>query len=546
MTPPSATPNALRLPWIPVVLATGAEARLGLVDLFARAHEIRDLGAPLTPLDRDTLLRFLPSVAALVLREIEDEGRRLDVGETGCFPTAAVMAFADRYDDYFDLAHPEHPFLQRWDVRRTDLDALVSKTNSLTSADPNKAVLKPLGQLHPHAPGGSSARWAIRRDPRDPANDVGALTLLLAVSWWQTRRGNGKGHDGRSLANGNPGQAGIRPMSVFWIGENLGRTLCSNTPKSWVSDGNEELPMWLNQAAAPDSETVAADPNSLWRTTYARNLPFVYFDDELRPLGYVLGPSTYPVPTLDKDEKTSLAAVHASDYARLFEEVTKKGQPTARKQVSAIGARLSSTEGYTRWYKKRLDQSLQSWGSGRILDPTDQPGWSYGVYGEVCHTTGSREWSDWVVLDRAALSPDAEIRLHLTTLLDVIETLRSAMYSPMRIACEGRGGKQVSDPVLLESAQTAFYAEVEEPLTRVLADVVSQVPIEWASVAEEIRRLGSRVFHISTECLTAPTTLPQVSLARTRFNSRAYSIVTKAYPPAQTTTQMPTQKGATP
>ncbi len=545
MTPPSATSNALRLAWVPVVLATGQQTTLGLADLFERAHEIRDLGAPLTPLDRDTLMRFLPSVATLVLREIDDEDCRLEVGETGCFPTEAVTAFADRYEDYFDMAHLEHPFLQRWDVRRADLEALVSKTKSLTNADPAKAVLKPLGQMHPHAPGGSSANWAIRRDPRDPATDLGALTLLLAVSWWQTRRGNGKGHDGRSLANGNPGQAGVRPMSVFWIGDNLGRTLCANTPESWVTDGNEELPMWLDQTATPDSATVATDPHSLWRTTYARNLPFVYFDDDMRPLGYVLGPTTYPVPTLERDEKTSLAAVHASDYARLFEEVTKKGQPTARKQVSALGARLSSTEGYTRWYKKRLDKTLQSWGSGRILNPADEPGWSYGVYGEICHTTGSREWSDWAVLDRAALTPDAEIGIRLTTLLDVIEQLRSAMYSPMRIACEGRGGKQVADPVLLETAQTAFYAEVEEPLSRVLADVVSQVPIDWATVAEEIRRIASRVFHVSTECLTAPTTLPQVSLARARFNSRAYSIVTKTYAPAQTTTP-PTQKGATP
>ncbi|MEJ7689332.1 MAG: type I-E CRISPR-associated protein Cse1/CasA [Nocardioidaceae bacterium] len=171
----NAQPNALSLPWIPVVLPTGEQITLGLMDLFGGAHEIAALGSPLTPLDRDTLMRFLPSVAALVLREIEDEDARLDVGDTGQFPADAVNAFADRWEDFFHLTHLEHPFLQRWDVHRGDLDALVSKAKMLIHADPAKAILKPLEQMHPHAPGGSSAHWAIRRDPRDPANDRGAL-----------------------------------------------------------------------------------------------------------------------------------------------------------------------------------------------------------------------------------------------------------------------------------------------------------------------------------------------------------------------------------
>lgn len=529
------SPNALSLPWIPVVLPTGGHATLSLVDLFVQAHEITGLGSPLTPLDRDTLMRFLPSVAALVLREIDDEDARLGVGETGQFPADAVTAFAERWEDYFHLAHPEHPFLQRWDVHREELDALVSKTNSLVHADPAKAVLKPLGQMHPHAPGGSSARWAIRRDPRDLTNDLGALILLLTVTWWQTRRGNGKGHDGRALQNGNPGQAGVRPMSVFWVGDNLGRTLCANTPADWIADGNTELPMWLDQTAAPQAAELADAPGSLWRVTYARNLPFVYFDNDNKPLGYVLGPTTYTVPMLNLDEKTSLAAMHDSDYARLFTDVSKKGQATATRQVSALGARLSSTEGYTRWYRHRLHDALRSWGTGRILNPADESGWSYGVYAEVCHTTGSREWSDWAVLDQAVLSPDPAVALNLANLLSVVEDVRTAMYSPMRIACEGRAGKQVNDPILLESAQTAFYAEVEQPLTRVLASVVDGAEIGWADAATEIGRVGARVFHASTECLTAPTTIPQVSLARTRFEAKVRSVIAKVYQPAQTT-----------
>lgn len=534
MTTSHLPPNALRLPWIPVALPTGEQTRLGLVDLLTRAHEITGLGSALTPLDRDTLMRFLPTVTALVLREIDDENERFDVGETGRFPLEAVAAFASRYDDYFYLSHPEHPFLQRWDIHRSDVDGLTSKVKGLIHDDPNKAILKPLQQMHPHAPGGSSARWAIRRDSRDPASDLGSLTLLLAVTWWQTRRGNGKGPDGRALQNGNPGQAGVRPMSVFWMGDNLGRTICANTPAAWVTDDNFELPMWLDQTATPPSAELADAPGSLWRTTYARNLPFVYFDDNDRPLGYVIGPTTYDVPVLGMDEKASLAAMHGFDYARLFEELVKKGQPTTTRQVPSLGARLSSTEGYTRWYRNRLNDTLRSWGNDRIVNPVDEPDWAYGIYGEVCHTTGAREWSDWAVLDRAALSPDPRVAVNLATLLKVVEDVRTAMYSPMRIACEGRAGKQANDPVLLESTQTSFYAAVEETLTQVLADVVAGVLVDWHTVATEIGRVGSRVFHISTECLTAPSTLPQVSLARTRLDSRVRSVISKVYTPAET------------
>jgi hypothetical protein len=533
--------SALWLPWIPVALPSGEQTTVGLADLFYRGHEITGLGAPLTPLDRDTLMRFLPTVAALVLREIDDEEDRLDVGETGHFPTDAVTAFTQRHHDDFFLAHPDRPFLQRWDLHRSDLDTLASelaskpapKRKALTHEDPKKSILKPLGQLHPHAPGGSSARWAIRRDPRDPATDLAALTLLLAVTWWQTRRGNGQGHDGRPLQYGNPGQAGVRPMSVFWVGDNLGRTICANTPASWVADGNDELPMWLDQSRTPDAEELAGNPESLWRTSYARNLPFVYFDDALRPVGYVLGPTTYPVPPLATDEKTSLTDLHAFDYARLFKDVTSKGKPAEREQISALSARLSSTEGYTRWYHDRLNDALRSWGTGRILNPTDEPGWSYGVYGEICHPAGSREWSDWAVLPRAALSPDPAVAVELATLLKVIEKIRSAMYAPLRIACEGRSSKREAGPALLETIQTAFYAEAEEPLSRVLARVVDGNPVQWADAADELRRIGSRVFHAGTECVTAPTTLPQVWMARHRFDAKARAVVTRIYPPAE-------------
>ncbi|MEJ7689331.1 MAG: hypothetical protein WKF76_02240 [Nocardioidaceae bacterium] len=324
-------------------------------------------------------------------------------------------------------------------------------------------------------------------------------------------------------------------MSVFWVGGNLGRTICANTPESWVADDNTELPMWLDQNNQPQAADLANTPESLWRTTYARNLPFVYFDDDMDPLGFVLGPTTYPVPMLGPDEKTSLAAMHGSDYARLFTDVSKNGQPSTTKQVSSRRTAV-------------LDRGLHALVPQSAARRPTAPGVRAGS-----STPGERPAGPWAFTERSAiqpvlgsgrtgpswteqrLSPDPEIALHLTNLLSVVEGVRAAMYSPMRIACEGRAGRQDGDPVLLESAQTSFYAEVEEPLTRVRAGVVDGAQIDWRGAGIEIGRVGSRVFDASTECLTAPTTLPQVSLARTRFRTRVRRVIDEVYSLANTT-----------
>lgn len=534
MVEPRTVTNALDFPWLAVTTLTGERQRVSLLDLFRDAHLLADLAPVLTPVERDAYLRFLPTVAALVLREIRDDEEREDVASAGQFPAEALTAFSQRWAHLFDVAATVHPFLQRHDVTRTDLDALVTPKKPLVNpARPNNAVLTDLVGLHPHVPGGSSSRWAIRRDPRDPNTDLGVLTGLLVTAWWQTRRSNAKGHDRRTLENGNPGQVGPRPMSIFWIGTNLGLTIMANTPTDWTDPDSAELPMWADQTRRPSPAWLATNPTSLWRTTFARNIPFIYWDDTTNPLGYVIGPTTYPVPALAEEPKQSLAAMHDADYARLYADVTKRGQPTERKQVTALGARLSSTEGYTRWYRNRINQALRPWGrQDRFSVPSHGHEWRYGVYSEVCHVTGSREWADWSVLPRDVLAPTDEHALAVTNLLSVVETIRSRMYSTIRLACEGRQGKQSQDPALLETAQTQFYAAVEEPLVGYVAALVAGTQVEARTVAEQIRHLGITTFGNVTQCLLTPETVAQVSMARQAFEWESHLAVTKIYGPA--------------
>ncbi|MFI1507599.1 type I-E CRISPR-associated protein Cse1/CasA [Streptomyces sp. NPDC020597] len=114
-------------PWIPVRLLTGESVRLGLRDLFQRAHEIADVELSVPPAAAG-LLRIL---AAMTARISQDAGVRLDdagvaediddwhalrrrVLKRGRFDPQAVDAYFDREvpTGRFDLFDGERPFLQ--------------------------------------------------------------------------------------------------------------------------------------------------------------------------------------------------------------------------------------------------------------------------------------------------------------------------------------------------------------------------------------------------------------------------------------------------
>ena len=116
-------------PWIPVRLLTGDPARVGLRDLFLRAHEIGDLELPVPPA-ASGLLRILGAITARIAPK-EGTGTRLDdadlaedivgwldqrdrVLSQGRFDPAAVRAYFDgeRFAGRFDLFDAERPFLQ--------------------------------------------------------------------------------------------------------------------------------------------------------------------------------------------------------------------------------------------------------------------------------------------------------------------------------------------------------------------------------------------------------------------------------------------------
>ncbi|MFF4985442.1 type I-E CRISPR-associated protein Cse1/CasA [Streptomyces sp. NPDC001046] len=114
-------------PWIAVRLLTGESARMGLCELFRRAHEVEDVEIPVPPAAAG-LLRIAVSIAARIAGDGEDRLDDPDLSEdiddwfdlrervlkAGRFDPQAVDAYFGRSDlaSRFDLFDPERPFLQ--------------------------------------------------------------------------------------------------------------------------------------------------------------------------------------------------------------------------------------------------------------------------------------------------------------------------------------------------------------------------------------------------------------------------------------------------
>lgn len=500
--------NAWRDPWVSVWAGDGTEIVLSLRDLYRRAHELPGLGPGLTPLDMDSLLRFLPAIGAMILNEWGEHDDTEFIAE-GRYPEEAIEAFEGNFDlSLFDLFGPK-PFLQRWDKTPADVDALVDgKKKFLTHDAPGKSLLRPLEQLHPHEPGGSSAQWAIRREPR-AVEDLTVLTTLLVTTWFQTKNGNSKDIFGCGALKGSVGTWHVNPLAVFLVDpSNLGRTLLANTPLEWVMEPS--VPAFFDRAQ--EVQGLADKPRDLYRCTYAKTLPLIYAV-EGRPLGFVLGAdSKIPIPKLGADDKASLGVVHDGDHTRMYVIDAKKGTSKAR---GSFGLRLASSEGFNQWFRedRKTDESLQRvLGVARALQPDLLADWWVGLYSETSDGKGTRTWCDWSMLPAGPVGADPTARLSFSTLMGLAAKARGAVYHGLKVAS---GDSQT--PAAVDMAQAALFARIQHVLTDALLALAADAQTTTREHAQQLVRISIDSFHASTEIYATPQNTAAVSLARSAF-----------------------------
>ncbi|MFC6154799.1 type I-E CRISPR-associated protein Cse1/CasA [Nocardioides yefusunii] len=508
--------NAWRDPWVPLQDRNGEQIRLSLRDTFVRAHDLAGLGAGLTPLDRDSLYRFLPSVGAVILRLVGDDALPNEGEDEGwSFPEEAVDQFGALYEERFELTG-DRPFLQRWDRKHADLEALFS----LDVADPKvrrgrekarSEKLQSLHMLHPHTPGGSSSQWAVRRDTRDETQ-CAELTLLLVTTWFQTKHGNSKDPWGHKSLKGSAGTWHVNPFAVHLTDpRSLARTLCANMPYAWI-DGRNDLPLFLDHESLP-RDFATAHVASVTRFTYAKTLPLVYVEDGA-PVGFVIGEDPgIPVPGLGKDDKTSLGMVHEFDHTRLYLE-QKSGDLKPR---GAFGVRLTTTEGFERWFRaeNQIRAALDRWArTDRVLtvSSSQKKDWLYSLYSDNGNTHGNREFAAWDELpaDVAGASGDALERVR--SLLTLAAQCRNTFGYAMKLAT---GDSRI--PPAAEAGQAAFYAGLVPVLAAVAHAVHEGEEVDMRSHALALLRIARREFDRTTAPMLVPSAVARVAHARAEF-----------------------------
>lgn len=520
MTTPHAPFNAWSDAWLPVTDTDGTQRTVSLRTAFAQADQIRGLGSGLTPLDRDSLHRLLPALGAAIISFAAPA--TLDAHTSaGTFPVAALDAFESAHLDRFALVG-DRPFMQRWDHPQSDLDDLNAK---------QATQVRPLTQLHPHAPGGSSSKWGVRRDSR-ATFDWPTVTLLLVTTWFQTRNGNGQDPWGASLTSGSSGSWRPRALAVHLIADTLGKTTYANMPESWLE--RSELPAFLAHDSMP-GDVAAAEVDSLWRVTYAKTLPLLRIDVATgAPAGFVLGPdATVPVPPLHADEKEALKTVHHGDHTRLRHDVTKKDGRVEREYIGSTGAPLGTVEGATQWFlregriKKALVGHRALERAGGPYRTADWDAMRLGVYNETADTKGmTRTWADWSEIDTRAAGYDPAATLAVETLLTYVDACRRALAYACRLATGD------SKPPMLDRTQADLLSAVT-PLLASSVETASQAPdpdaspddpgaasADVATVLEAARRTASTSFRAAVAPLTTPINVERVANATGWFDHR--------------------------
>lgn len=231
--------NLLYEPWIPVILQGGKSEELGVVDLFARAHEILDIGSELPTLDA-AILRFLLAVMHSVFARCNKDGildevdtkhkaieRWAELWNEGTIPIAPVKTYLEYYQERFYLFHPETPFYQAASLKTRDTTKYgAKKLNGSISESENKP------RIFPHRSGAK----------KDTLSYSEAARWLLHVNGYDDTSAKPKQKGLPSCGSGWLGKIGM----IYALGNNLFETLLLNLVL--LKDGEElwgkENPIW--------------------------------------------------------------------------------------------------------------------------------------------------------------------------------------------------------------------------------------------------------------------------------------------------------------
>lgn len=231
--------------WIPVMVGS-QRCEVSLFDLFARASEIDSLALD-DPLAAVAILRqVLLPVLLHAMGAPRTEREWIDRWQLGAPERLAIETYLGRYDDRFDLFHPEHPFAQVANLRTA------------------KEETKPISVLMPEiATGNNVPLFSGRTEADSPAlSPAQAARVLLKAQCWDTAaiKSGAVGDDNvkGGKTTGNPistvGQLGV----VIPLGRNLAESLVLNTLILPQGIKVNDEPQWAREPRRASWETKPA------------------------------------------------------------------------------------------------------------------------------------------------------------------------------------------------------------------------------------------------------------------------------------------------
>lgn len=234
-------------PWIPVSLADGGTALLGLEELFARLGEIRDL--VLSPRERIAVMRLLICITQRALDGPEDADAREECrGEI--IPES--LAYLQRWRKAFDMTGENGAFLQVPELQGREIQS-VSKLDMTLASGNNSTLFDNAGGSRRRIDFSRVALSLLSFQNFSPGSTIG-------VAEWA---GNPTAPKAPDSCKGGPCVAGSA-LHLFLVGKNLLETLWMNLvpkdsiPKS-LTFGKpvwEQMPGSMRDKPAIDNATL--------------------------------------------------------------------------------------------------------------------------------------------------------------------------------------------------------------------------------------------------------------------------------------------------
>lgn len=521
MTQPAAqNVNLIDLPWVPALDIDGQERTVSLKDVFLHADELTGFSPSLAPVETEALLRFLTSIAALILRKTN--------GETVTDPDAIDAVFT-RFEDRFNLLDPDVPFLQEWHV----------PPGSVAATD--KAIL-PMARLDLHCPGGSSQVWGLREKLR-PVQAT-TIPVYLVAKWMHGKPGNSAApsiYPGKQIAGAPSG--GPADTSFHLLGRTLADTFPLNVPQAWLD--TSDLPAWLDQDLNPPAHELADGRWPLWRATWTPNRALILHDPG-GFTGWVIGLTNRPIPQLGSTaanaaaagkENAKLVNPSTADYAHATVRTTRRDGTEIIRAVLAPES-LTSTEGVLDWYRKGFDTALRDFGHDRA----GQGATRVGFHNERGDTYGSRSVSEWVTLPLGLLTIPKV--LERENILTFARNCVTALGRPLKIAA---AGKATRDPAAIHGeARRYLYASFDQVVLTAFDRLARSETVDPASVTAAIAGVAIEAFTAITAPFLTPATTAQVMQARAEYRQAVgrHLRTLQPYTPTPTPAVEPANEGA--